>query len=85
MQVTVVDFEHAVKNAQYMAEGTREPSHRDNIILVMNDYRGYITYLIKRYLNVIFCDFSAVQGSKQKSDGQVSDSIMYFIVSNTPK
>ena len=35
--------ERAVKNAEEMAMVTRDPDHRDNVILVMNDHRGRVS------------------------------------------
>ena len=51
LQVTNDAAERAVKNAGEVADLTRDPAHRENIILVMNDYRGHVSQLRKAALN----------------------------------
>ena len=51
LQVTNDAAERAVKIAQETAEITRDPNHRDNILLVMNDNRGRVSSFRKRNLD----------------------------------
>ena len=53
IQVTNDAAERGVKNAQEVAEISRDPSHRDNVVLVMNDHRGRLARLRKADLNQI--------------------------------
>ena len=52
LQVVNDAVERAVKNAQEIAEVTRDLAHHDNVILVMNDHRGHVANLGKRNLNL---------------------------------
>ena len=51
LQVTNDAAERAVKNAQEVADLTRDPAHRENVVLVMNDHRGRMARLRKADLN----------------------------------
>ena len=48
LQVTIVAAERGVKNAQEVSDMTRDPNHREKVILVMNDHRNRISKLSKR-------------------------------------
>ena len=51
LQVVNDSAERAVKDVQDFAEVTRDPAHRDDIILVANDHRGRVAHLRKAALN----------------------------------
>ena len=45
--------ERGVKNAQEVADVSRNPLHRENVMLVINDHRGRMARLRKADLNAI--------------------------------
>ena len=51
IQVVNDAAERAVKDVAEYAQMTRDPKHRDNVILVANDHRGKIPHLKKANLN----------------------------------
>jgi len=44
---------HAVKDVQDCAQMTRDPAHRDSVILVQSDHRGRVAQLRKADLNQV--------------------------------
>ena len=53
LKVTNDAAERGVKNAQEVADVSRNPLHRENVMLVINDHRGRMARLRKADLNAI--------------------------------